>query len=135
MKIKICLKKRTVKKWLNIKEVYTLDKNFYTDIFKLESNLTKLIKSNLLNVYYLNGKESVRDFYYRKYQKLLSDYNLTKNEFLLQFLEIIKEIIEKIDYLTISYKTGSKVDMTELLPLLFSNRINNIEMENNNKIK
>ncbi len=112
-----------------------MDKNFYTDIFKLESNLTKLIKSNLLNVYYLNGKESVRDFYYRKYQKLLSDYNLTKNEFLLQFLEIIKEIIEKIDYLTISYKTGSKVDMTELLPLLFSNRINNIEMENNNKIK
>ena len=104
-----------------------LVKNFYDDIFKLENNLIILIKSNLLNIYYLNGKNSVRNFYYNKYQELLNEYNLTKNEFLLQFLVIIREIIERIDSLTLNYRMGNKVDFNELIPLFLSNKMNNVE--------
>lgn len=112
-----------------------LDNNFYTEIFEKEIYWTDLVDKNLLNVYYLNGKNGLKDFYIKKLEKLKYEYSLTNNEMLKKILDIINNIINEIDDITIRYKRGNKININSLPKLFLVNKMNNkVDVINDNDI-
>lgn len=117
-----------------------LDNNFYNEIFKKEAYWTELAKKGLLNIYYLNGKNSIKEFYLNKKAELEAEYKLTNNQIQEQFLNIIISIIDKIGILTDEYREGNNIDITSLTTIFLSNQMNNnenkeVKQTNTNKIK
>lgn len=102
-----------------------LSNNFYDDIFNKEKYWSQLINQGLLNIYYLNGKGGIKEFYLDKKKKLEYEYELAGNQIIKNFLELINNIINQIDYLTNEYRHGKLIDMSSLLNLFLHNQMNN----------
>lgn len=102
-----------------------LNNNFYDEIFEKEKYWIELASKNLLNIYYLNGKNGIKEFYLNKQKELSLEYRLTKNEIMGKFLQIINNILSHIDYLTDEYRNGELIDMNSLVNLFLYNQMNN----------
>lgn len=107
-----------------------LNNNFYKEIFEKEQYWIELANKNLLNIYYLNGKNGIKEFYLTKKRELELEYKLTNNDIIKQFLEIINNIINEIEYLTNEYRSGELIDMNSLVNLFLYNQMNNNVNEN-----
>ena len=116
-----------------------LNNNFYSEIFEKELYWTELAKKNLLNIYYLNGKNGLKEFYEKKRIELSKEYQLTNNPIQAQFLEIINNIINKIETLSIDYRNGKNININSLVNIFLSSQMNNNSLneeyrqEENNK--
>lgn len=109
-----------------------LSNNFYNDIFEKEKYWMELINHGLLNIYYLNGEGGIKEFYLNKMEKLEYEYESTGNQIIKNFLELINNIINQIDYLTNEYRQGELIDMKSLSTLFLHNQINNNVNDNKN---
>ena len=100
-----------------------LDTNFYTEIFEKEVSWSDMIKDKLLNVYYLNSDNGLTPFYKERYEVLVNKYNKNNNDKLLFFINMIKDILNEINKLTIEYTSGKDVSMDRLSSLFIINQI------------
>lgn len=97
----------------------TLNDSFFNEILEKEKYWMELADKKLLNVYYLNGKGGIRDFYLDRIEKIeqMPDDNKT-------ILNSINNIISKIDSLTLDYRRGNPIDLNSLIILFLSNQVN-----------
>lgn len=102
-----------------------LNNNFYNDIFEKEKYWTELANKNLLNIYYLNGKDGLKEFYLIKKEELEYEYNLTNNDIIGRFLNIVNEILTQIELMTKEYREGKKINMDLLSKTFLVNQMNN----------
>lgn len=100
-----------------------LSENFYNEIFEKEKYWTELANRKLLNIYYLNGKDGIKEFYLDKKAKLEQEY--TNDQMIGKFLSIIDNIISKIDSLTLDYRRGNPIDINSIITLFLHNQMNN----------
>lgn len=100
-----------------------LDTNFYTEIFEKEVSWSDMIKDKLLNVYYFNSENGLIPFYKERYEVLVNEYKKNNNEKLLFFINMIKDILDEINKLTIEYNSGKDVSMDKLSSLFIINQI------------
>jgi len=107
-----------------------LNNNFYDEIFEKEKYWIELASKNLLNIYYLNGRNGIKEFYLNKKKELSLEYKLTNNEIMGKFLEIINNILSHIDYLTDEYRNGELININSLVNLFLYNQMNNNVNEN-----
>lgn len=107
-----------------------LNNNFYNEIFENEKYWIELANKKLLNIYYLNGKNGLKEFYVNKKKELELEYKLTNNDIIKQFLDIINSIIREMEYLTDEYRKGELIDMNSLVNLFLYNQMNNNVNEN-----
>lgn len=98
------------------------DVSFYTEIFDKEAYWETLSDEGLLNIYYINGPDGLKDFYIKKLDILKSINNKEKIKFI---INMIDDILKKIDDLTITYNSGNEIDIKELTNLFISNQITN----------
>lgn len=101
-----------------------VDVSFYTDIFEKELYWISLANKNLLNIYYINGEDGLKDFYINKLNLLEA---ITNKPRILFIKEIIKEILEEIDNITSIYNSGSDIDIKKLTDLFLVNQLTNNE--------
>ena len=99
-----------------------VDYNFYTDIFEKELYWSDLASKNLLNVYYINGTDGLKDFYTKKLE-ILSQ--VTDKPRINIFIEMINEILKEIETLTETYNSGQDIDINNLSDLFIINQITN----------
>ena len=99
-----------------------LDVSFYEEIFKKELYWTDLASKNLLNVYYINGVDGLKDFYLEKLEVLNSINDRPKLEI---FINIINEILDEIDSITNKYNNSEDIDINKLVSLFIVNQITN----------
>lgn len=102
-----------------------LSNNFYEDIFNKEKYWMTLAKQQFLNIYYLNGKDGLKQFYEKKRIELENECKISNNVIIKNFLEVINNIIFKIEKLTKDYKEGKTIDINSLIPLFLYNQMNN----------
>lgn len=102
-----------------------LSNNFYEEIFNKEKYWMALAKQHFLNIYYLNGKDGLRQFYESKKIELENECSVSNNIIIKNFLEVVNNIILKIDELTKNYKEGKVIDINSLIPLFLYNQMNN----------
>ncbi len=97
----------------------TLNDSFFNEILEKEKYWMELADKKLLNVYYLNGKGGIKDFYLDRIEKIeqMPDDNKT-------ILNSINNIISKIDSLTLDYRRGNPIDLNSLIILFLSNQVN-----------
>ena len=98
------------------------DVSFYTEIFDKEAYWETLSDEGLLNIYYINGPDGLKDFYIKKLEILKSINNKEKIKFI---IDMINDILTEIDNLTTIYNSGKEIDMKELTGLFISNQITN----------
>lgn len=108
-----------------------LKRDFYEEIFKKEIYWTELAPKNLINIYYINGRDGIKDFYKQKREELQKEYQINQSEVLKLFLNMINEIILEIDSLTKNYENGITIDITALINLFLINQMNNNFVSNN----
>lgn len=99
-----------------------LNTNFYEEIYEKEKTWIDIIKSNLMNIYYL---PELRDFYFKKQERLNYEFELTGNEFIKAFSNAITTIIIKINYLIDEDKKGNIVNINEICNYFLINKLNN----------
>ena len=99
-----------------------VDYNFYTDIFEKELYWSDLANKNLLNVYYINGTDGLKDFYTKKLEVLTQ---VTDRPRINIFIEMINEILKEIEILTETYNSGKDIDINNLSDLFIINQITN----------
>lgn len=102
-----------------------LTKKFYEEIFEKEVYWTDLAQTNLLNIYYLNGKNGIKDFYIKKRNDLTFEYESNKNVVLKFFIDMIDQILLKIESLTKNYENNINIDIVELTNLFLINQMSN----------
>lgn len=102
-----------------------LNNNFYNEIFENEKYWTELASKKLLNIYYFNGKNGIREFYIKKRLELDKEYQVTQNPIQGQFLNNIINIIKKIETLTREYREGKNININSLVDLFLYNQMNN----------
>lgn len=100
-----------------------LKNNFYSEIFEKEQKWIELINSKLMNSIYC--KFSLQPFYLEKKRELENEYNLTHNEIIREFINIIDSIITQIELLNLQYKNNKFVDINSLLPLFLTTQMSN----------
>ena len=98
-----------------------IDVKFYTDIFDKELYWTDLASKNLLNIYYINGTDGLKDFYIEKLN-ILSNINKPKIKFI---IDMINEILDEINVLTDTYNSGKDININNLVSLFIINQITN----------
>lgn len=111
-----------------------LENNFYQEIHIKEQKWIELIEKNLLNIYYFEAE--LLPFYTKKVKELTYEYNLTNNSILGEIIQILNNIIKRIEELGNAYRSGLVIDTTTLVPLfLTSNFNNNIKKENTDDLQ
>lgn len=110
-----------------------LNNNFYNEIFEKEKYWIELASKNLLNIYYLNGKNGIKGFYLNKKMELELEYKLDRNDIIGKILDIINGIIGEIEYLTDEYRNGELIDINSLVNLFLYNQMNN-NVKDNTKV-
>lgn len=99
-----------------------LNTNFYEEIYEKENTWIDVIKSNLMNIYYL---PELRDFYFKKQERLSYEFELTGNEIIKTFSNAISTIIIKIDCLINEDRKGNIVNINEICDYFLINKLNN----------
>lgn len=99
-----------------------LDVSFYEEIFKKELYWSDLASKNLLNIYYINGVDGLKDFYLSKLDILNNINNKPKIN---MFINIINEILDEINSLTDEYDSGKNININKLVDLFIINQITN----------
>lgn len=99
-----------------------LDVSFYNNIFDKELYWTDLASKNLLNIYYINGVDGLKDFYLEKLEVLKSINNKPK---LNMFIDMINDIVDEIDNLTKDNNEGKDINVKKLVNLFIINQITN----------
>ena len=100
-----------------------LNANFYVELFEKEASWSEMIESNLLNVYYINGEDGITELYKKKYEVLVNEYKKSNNEKLLFFINMIKDILDEINRLTLEYNSGKDIGFETLSNLFIINQI------------
>lgn len=100
-----------------------LNADFYTELFEKEASWTEMIEDKLLNIYYINGDDGITELYKKKYEVLVNAYKKSNNEKLLFFVNMIKDILDEINRLTLEYNSGKDIDLTKLSSLFIINQI------------
>ena len=95
---------------------------FYDDIFEKETYWTELASKNLLNIYYINGTDGLKDFYLKKLSILSEVNNKPKIKFI---IEMIEDILKEIDKLTYTYNEGEDINIDSLIDLFIINQLTN----------
>ena len=100
-----------------------IDTSFYTEIFEKEAYWISLTHNNLLNTYYINGNDGLKDFY----QKKLSILEIVKEEkpntkFI---IDMIKSILNEIESITNLYNSGEDININKLVDLFITNQLTN----------
>ncbi len=98
------------------------DVSFYTEIFDKEAYWETLSDEGLLNIYYINGPDGLKDFYIKKLDILKSVSNKENIKFI---INMINDILTEIDNLTTIYNSGKEIDIKELTNLFIINQITN----------
>ena len=98
-----------------------IDVSFYTDIFEKEAYWISLANDNLLNIYYINGTDGLKDFYTNKLNAL-NNINKPKTIFI---IDMIKEILREIELLTNTYNSGQDISINKLIDLFITNQLTN----------
>lgn len=112
-----------------------LKENFYTEIFEKEKYWLQLANNKLLNIYYINGKNGIRDFYFNAKGELEQEYQQNGNQIIKGILDSINKIIEKIDFITLEHTKGKDIDSNSIVNLFLSNQMNNNLTSNKNTDK
>jgi len=99
-----------------------LSTNFYEEIYEKEKTWIDIIKSNLMNIYYL---PELRDFYFKKQERLSYEFELTGNEIIKTFSNAISAIIIKIDCLINEDRKGNIANINEICDYFLINKLNN----------
>lgn len=110
-----------------------LSSNFYKELFKKEKYWTELAQKGLLNIYYLDGKDGIKEFYEMKKSELKEELSLNKNPILSNFLSIINDILAKIDQMSSDHRNGKEVDILSLTTLFLANQMDNSLVLSNDK--
>ena len=95
--------------------------SIYGEIISNEQKWIELINSGLLNSIYCS--QVLKPFYDEKSKIISITYKNTNNELLGQVLNIIDDIIKKLDELYASYRDMKNTDMNELVPLFLVNKM------------
>ena len=99
-----------------------LKEKFYEEIYEEERNWTDLIDMNLLNVYYL---VELRKFYNDRQLRLSYEYELTFNPIIKSMLNLINNVISKINYIINEDKMNNPINIKELKNYFLINQLNN----------
>lgn len=111
-----------------------LSNNFYSEIFDKENYWTELIDKKLMNIYYLNKSDGPLTFYQNKKNQLKIEYDESRNEIIKNFLLTIDNIINEINILINTYRTGKQVDFNNLKTMFIVNQMNNKSDDKSNDI-
>ena len=100
-----------------------VDVSFYTEIFEKEAYWISLTRNNLLNTYYINGNDGLKEFY----QKKLSILEEIKNEKpnVIFIINMIKNILNEIESITNLYNSGEEININLLVNLFITNQLTN----------
>lgn len=101
-----------------------LNDNFYTDIFEKEKYCIELINKGLLNIYYLQGNNGLKKYYIEKKKELNKQYDSNPNEILKKILDIITQIINKINNMEIEFRAGKEINFNNLSDLFLYTQMN-----------
>lgn len=99
-----------------------LDVSFYNNIFDKELYWTELANKNLLNIYYINGVDGLKDFYLEKLDILNSIKDKPKLKI---FIDMINDILDEINNLTKDNNEGKDINVKKLVNLFIINQITN----------
>lgn len=89
--------------------------DFCKEILEREKEWIDLSDRNLLNIYYMNGKDGLKEFYSSKKDELQK--NSSNSKVANQLVNMIDNILNKIDYITQNYRNGNKININELVNL------------------
>ena len=98
-----------------------LDKNFYSEIYEKETMWIDMLKSNLMNVYYL---PEIKKFYIEKQAVLDYEFQLTRNDIMRSISFALNNIIVKIDDFIKEDKKGTVIILEDLIDLFLINIFN-----------
>lgn len=110
-----------------------LNDNFCKEIFKREKEWIDLSNRNLLNIYYINGKNGLKEFYSMKKSELQNNYS-ANSKVVKEILDLINDIINKIDSITKEYREGKKVDLDSLINLFLLYKLNDCKNNNSSNL-
>lgn len=99
-----------------------LNKNFYNEIYEKETMWIDMLKSNLINVYYLS---EIKEFYQSKQNILNDEFELTGNSIMKSISFALNNIIVKLDFFINEEKKGKIIRLRELNNLFLLNVLNN----------
>jgi len=106
-----------------------LNDDFCKEIFKREKEWINLANKNLLNVYYINGRNGLREFYESKKVELQENYSAT-SKLVKTITGMINNILLKIDYVTNEHKDGKRIDMKCITDLFLLYQLNDNKEDN-----
>lgn len=106
-----------------------LNDDFCKEIFKREKEWINLANKNLLNVYYINGRNGLREFYESKKIELQENYSAT-SKLVKTMTDMINNILLKIDFVTNEHKDGKRIDMKCITDLFLLYQLNDNKEDN-----
>ena len=106
-----------------------LNDDFCKEIFKREKEWINLANKNLLNVYYINGRNGLREFYESKKIELQENYSAT-SKLVKTITDMINNILLKIDVVTNEHKDGKRIDMKCITDLFLLYQLNDNKEDN-----
>jgi len=106
-----------------------LNDDFCKEIFKREKEWINLANKNLLNVYYINGRNGLREFYESKKVELQENYSAT-SKLVKTITDMINNILLKIDFVTNEHKDGKRIDMKCITDLFLLYQLNDNKEDN-----
>lgn len=102
-----------------------LNNDFYEKIFEKEKYYTYLSEKKLLNIYYLKGKDSLKEFYETKLEELKLEMSIGTNNMLQNVYNIILELVSNIDLLISKSDQGESIDVNSIIPFFLYNKMTN----------
>lgn len=106
-----------------------LNDDFCKEIFKREKEWINLANKNLLNIYYMNGRNGLREFYESKKLELQENYS-SNSKLVKTITGMINNILLKIDYVTNEHKDGKRVDVKCITDLFLLYQLNDNKEDN-----
>lgn len=96
--------------------------DFYKEIIEREQTWLTNLEYNLLNVYYLS---ELKEFYTDKYNKLNEESSKKVNPLISSIINVIKNMISKLDSIINTYNEGKDVDLNILKNYFLTNMLKN----------
>ena len=110
-----------------------LSDDFCKQIFENERKWIDLASRKLLNIYYLNGKDSMKDFYTSKKKEL--EKNSSNSKMAKKLVGMIDDVLNKIEAITESYRNGNEININELVNLFLIYKLSEVNDTNTSNLK
>ena len=110
-----------------------LSDDFCKQIFENEKKWIDLASRKLLNIYYLNGKDGMKDFYTSKKKEL--EKNSSNSKMAKKLVGMLDDVLNKIESITESYKSGNEININELVNLFLIYKLSEVNDTNTSNLK